>query len=439
MENSGPPTLLDLMKARGVLSPAEAIQIATPLAKAVDSSPEGSLILTKQAVSILAGDDRSGDQTRGMLHRPLSEWPSFRVEAEKLSEAERRSLPLSSGKETSISGQTIVPGLNNSGGSIGALASLIYQMVGGTPTGRYVPVARLSENQNIILQRAIASGAILYTKAAELLAKLQTEALDNRVTPAPAPTPAGPAAPPPMAFPPSSLPQPIQNFFQPPSPNAPAADGFKGFLQTREGRQMALAGAGAVLLVMVIGIVVLFSGHSHGDTPKNGTQAQTPTSPVIQAPNNGTQTAPGGNDTPNSLADLVQRFKNNAGGNNNANPPQPANNGAAQSVRFNIAKQLTQGGLAEKIVLSITQNGRPVVPNQTLYVAQNPGYGSISVSVPGPGPYVISAMATSTTNYGAYSGRGFTAPIQVYNGETVRLSFDNVNQAFRTFNINFSN
>ena len=319
MEHSGPPTLLDLMKARGVLSPAEALQIATPLAKAVDSYPEGALILTKQAVSVIVADDKSGEKTRNILHLPLSEWPAFRVNTEKLSEAEQRALPQSSGKETTISGQTVVPGLNNSGGSIGALASLIYQMVGGAPSGRYVPVSRLSENQNMILQRAIASGAILYTKAADLLTKLQQETLDTRVTPVPASTPAGPGAPPPMAPTASTFPQRLQTILPPASPDAPSSDGFKGFLQTREGRQMALAGAGAIVLVLVIGIVVLLSGHSNQDTPKTGTATPPPTTPVVQAPNNGTQPAPGGND-PNGLADLIQRFKNGASG--NTLPPQ---------------------------------------------------------------------------------------------------------------------
>lgn len=87
----------------------------------------------------------------------------------------------------------------------------------------------------------------------------------------------------------------------------------------------------------------------------------------------------------------------------------------------------------------MAQNGRPVIPTQTLMVTPNSGFGSIAITVPGSGPYVISAAATSSTNYGLYMGRGATAPVQVHNGETIRMSFENINQMAHSFTINFSN
>ena len=474
VEHTGPLTLMDLMKARGVLSPAEAIQLATSLAHAVDSNPEGTLILTKQAVTLHWDPSVDPATQREYLRHPLAEWPTFQIEAEKLSEAEQRALS-SGGKDTTVSGKTIVPGMSGSGGSIGALAELIYEMVGGTPGRRFVPVARLSENQNMILQRAISTGAVIYEKAADLIAKLKSDSLDSHVVIPPNPSPVSPHESHTPALPrtlPATPTQPIPNPFPQPYVTTPMPD--MGMAQRKRSGGIILVVVGVVFLVVVVGVIAAVAGWLKPDPP---------TPPVVD--NN-----PVANDTPLSLTDNNQGLGNNrlpkidpgkvsqltndpnkqaedafkkirdAIANNkvkpnnippiqlpqnrnllnepNNNQPDPNANHQSQ-VRFTLVDDLGNNQASEDIVIYV--NGQPLTGSKTrLHIDHNTPHDTLVVVCNNPGVFTISAKAT-TVFYGGPNGTfrsygmGTSGSMNIRGGETLHFNIQNFTaQDYSTYN-----
>ena len=427
----GPVTILDLMKVRGVLTPGEALQLAAPLAKTVDATPDGSLVLLKQAIRIRFNQSGAGKADREFLRIPVSEWPSFTLETERLSAAEMPTAP--NPDLTIASVGTIVPGLNSSGGSIGALGTLIYEMVGGTPSRRYVPVARLSEAQNLVLQRAISSGSVMFTSAVEMLEKLSKDALDTRATPINIPQP-----PPTRPLDSSTGSTGGTMGVNTSRLQANSNQGSRSFFRTREGKQMAMAGAGVIGLLLVIGVVLLYSwltSKPEGDKPKDPQvtqQTNTPTPPPGVDPNQVKNILPvnnGPNKTP-SFDDLAKKFLNqNPNGNNN--PPRTNNNpNPSGKVQFVVVDSLGQGQVSEDVYIYV--NRAPIIlssgaTNQpSLRVNQYNQQAKLTITVPGPGYYELGATATSYFAGGlsgnrACQGQGGTK-IYISGGEVFRLA-----------------
>jgi serine/threonine protein kinase len=160
-------SLLELLKHRGTLAPAETIDLLAPLANAADHAAQHGihgLNLAKEQVFIHFPGGLTGEARHRCLSGPLSQWPPREIQAAVLSV----DCSNSGQDEGLMSMMTMVP---NSSGSrthaaTPALATLVRELLGGRGGDAFAPIARLSEAGNNVLRRALSDGAAFSSAAA---------------------------------------------------------------------------------------------------------------------------------------------------------------------------------------------------------------------------------------------------------------------------------
>ncbi len=173
-------TLLAVLRARGVMTLHDTLRLLKPMAAGFDHARRYGLTrleLSKHQILIHFPEGFNDEQQRERtLHLPLAAWPPFRVALGTLP-LER---PATDGDDTLAGMLTRLP-VSEDGGApgaaenvpaaglgISALGRLIYELLGGTAIeteqnpamarGRYGPLARLTEEGNAVLRRAVQPG-----------------------------------------------------------------------------------------------------------------------------------------------------------------------------------------------------------------------------------------------------------------------------------------
>ena len=167
------PTLLDILRARSVLTAPEVVQLVSLLAPLADHADRHRLqhtdltllgIHLKERISSAVGTQAD------LLRRPLTAWEPLEVKVNAINFSFSPSHT-----ETWASPATLTPGVSAGGppGSCVRLLSLLaYELLGGPrarldSTGQYTPVALLNREGNAVLRR----GVIDECASAEELAK----------------------------------------------------------------------------------------------------------------------------------------------------------------------------------------------------------------------------------------------------------------------------
>ena len=321
------PSLQELLRVRSVLSPAEAFCIGDVLAAKLDKAPESSQgALLVQDITIHFQDSPTAEQTRARLRENPATWPAFDLTI-KSGDAP---LPLEPVDASLM--VTIVPGEDDPGDNAQQLARLLYDLLGGVAGSRYVPVARLGEAGNAVLQRATIVGLAGYPTLRGLLEKLREAVAVAPAQPVAASVrPAAPVAPKPEARPPAaprtpekqpkstaplqpsqpSIPAPLKPRVASSSapPPLPPQSSPKSTPTSTKAKQSSGAGMALRILAGAVGLIAVFGGiktiqsglskghgamHSETPPPSGPTpDSPTPTdSPTVPPPFQGAQSAP---------------------------------------------------------------------------------------------------------------------------------------------------
>jgi serine/threonine protein kinase len=169
------PQLTDLLRARSVLTPVEAVGLAELLAPVADHARGHGLQqvdLTLSGVRLVS--PRLTQTSSEQLHRPLTEWSDTAV---KVSSVDFSSVPSDSATWAGGGGATLVQPAAGGGpraSYLGMLTLLVYELLGGPrstveSTGRYTPLASLSERGNAVLRRGLIDDLSSATEMAHLL------------------------------------------------------------------------------------------------------------------------------------------------------------------------------------------------------------------------------------------------------------------------------
>jgi len=321
-----------------------------------------------------------------------------------------------------------------------------------------------------VLQRAISTGAVIYEKAADLIAKLKADSLDSHVILPPATTPPaphdshgsfpGPALPGPPA-------PPTTPVFPPgPRPFVPQPDLGPDATRRRQGRLMTLVIVGAVLLVVVVGVIAMVSGWTKKDpTPPpadNNSIANNalpltdnPDTPAIdprKLPQLTEETNNNANEAFKKLREAIANGKNNPNGKINPNYlqpiPTPRRNLAEEAdhlvnphpnpllnttpqgqVRVTLVDDLGNNQASEDIAIYV--NGQALTGSKTrLHIDHDTPHDTLVIVCNNPGVYTISAKAT-TVFYGGpngtfrSNGTGTSGPMNIRGGETLHFNIQN--------------
>ena len=149
------------MRARSVLSPAEAVLLATLLAPVADHAAGHHLQqvdLSVSSIQLVSADVEAVANRTTLLQKPLTQWEELRV---KVAAIDFSGTPTDSA--TWAGDATIVQGKSDGGpraSYLGMLRLLIYEVLGGPrstveSTGRYTPIAGLTELGNAVLRRGL--------------------------------------------------------------------------------------------------------------------------------------------------------------------------------------------------------------------------------------------------------------------------------------------
>jgi serine/threonine protein kinase/TPR repeat protein len=155
------PTLLDILRIRRLLAPSEALLLLRLLAPAVDHARAHrlqQLVITVSGVHLTSPGLTESAISAELLHKPLTEWNELGVKVEPVD------FSLSSSDSATWAGSaTLVKQVSGAGpraSFLGMLSLLVYELLGGPrsaveETGRYKPIAVLSEQGNAILRRGL--------------------------------------------------------------------------------------------------------------------------------------------------------------------------------------------------------------------------------------------------------------------------------------------
>jgi serine/threonine protein kinase len=166
--------LTDLLRARSVLMPVEALNLAELLAPVADHACAQGLQqvdLTLSGVRLVPpGLTPSNEE---LLRRPLTEWPeiSVKVSSVDFSSVQSVSATWAGGGATLVQPHA---GSGPRGSYVSMLTLLVYELLGGPrstveSTGRYTPLASLSEQGNAVLRRGLIDDLPSATEMARLL------------------------------------------------------------------------------------------------------------------------------------------------------------------------------------------------------------------------------------------------------------------------------
>jgi serine/threonine protein kinase len=166
--------LTDLLRARSVLTPVEAVNLAELLAPVADHARAHGLQqvdLTLSGVRLVSpGLTPSNEE---LLRRPLTEWPepSVKVSSVDFSSVQSDSATWAGGAATLVQPHA---GSGPRGSYLSVLTLLVYELLGGPrstveSTGRYTPIASLSEQGNAVLRKGLIDDLPSATEMARLL------------------------------------------------------------------------------------------------------------------------------------------------------------------------------------------------------------------------------------------------------------------------------
>ncbi|MBV9129262.1 MAG: protein kinase [Verrucomicrobia bacterium] len=175
-------SLQELLRVRRVLGWEETLRIAKPLAKVLDFAAERELLTTGLSLRHVFVEMPHLPEPVELQRTPVTTWPPFIVKVDALS------LGQNTQKNLAEPAQTIVDsgGLEFSATHVQQLACVIHELLGGvrigSSTGAYTsrlnPVAKLSEEGNIILRRG-ATEPTRFTIANDFLAELEAAEVPN--------------------------------------------------------------------------------------------------------------------------------------------------------------------------------------------------------------------------------------------------------------------
>ena len=241
------PTLLDVLRVRSRLAPLEALLLAKLLVAVADHAQAHRLqqvVLTISGVHLTSPGLMESAIDPGLLKKPLTEWSQLGVKVEPID------FSLTSSDSATWAGSaTLVQNVAGDGpraSYLGMLSLLVYELLGGPrsaveATGRYTPIAVLSEEGNAILRR----GLIDDLPSAAEMARL----LEGQILP--------PVAAPIMVSPPSSVQSgsvPLKPALPQPGTSPPPAP------RVSEKRKVSVAG-----LLLGFGLIaILFVGLGFG-------------------------------------------------------------------------------------------------------------------------------------------------------------------------------
>ena len=158
-------TLLELLRARRELRAREVLPIVAQAAGGADAAVEAGLRRVDFALHEVRFHFWETFDKDTLLHMPVDAWPAFTVKLNPLGIAQELSL-----SQTWAGGETMVgqpargatEDRSPQAACVNALASIVYEMLGGTlPAGGhgvakgYTPLATLSEEGNATLKRAL--------------------------------------------------------------------------------------------------------------------------------------------------------------------------------------------------------------------------------------------------------------------------------------------
>jgi serine/threonine protein kinase/TPR repeat protein len=155
------PTLLDVLRVRSILTPLEALLLVKLLAPVADHARAHRLqqvVLTVSGVRLASLGLAESVINAGLLQKPLTEWNQLGVKVEPID------FSLSSSDSATWAGSaTLVQSVSGGGpraSYLGMLSLLAYELLGGPrsaveTSGRYKPVAVLSEEGNAILRQGL--------------------------------------------------------------------------------------------------------------------------------------------------------------------------------------------------------------------------------------------------------------------------------------------
>ncbi|HEY2423249.1 MAG TPA: protein kinase, partial [Chthoniobacterales bacterium] len=181
------PTLLDVLRVRSMLIPSEALQLVKLLAGVADHAQAHRLqqvVLTVSGVHLASPGLTESAIDTGLLQKPLTEWGRLGVKVEPID------FSLSSSDSVTWAGSaTLVQNVSGDGpraSYLGMLSLLTYELLGGPrsaveTTGRYKPIAVLSEQGNSILRRGLIDEL---PSAAEMVRLLEGQISSGGVEPA---------------------------------------------------------------------------------------------------------------------------------------------------------------------------------------------------------------------------------------------------------------
>jgi len=258
------PALVQVLRSRSALTLHEGLRLLRLLAPVADHAQSNRLqqvALTVSGVHLTTPELTANEIDSALLQKPLTQWYQLGVKVEPVD----YSLSFSESNSATWAGSaTLVPGSPGEGprGSyLGMLSLLIYEMLGGPrniveSTGRYTPIAVLTEEGNAILRRGLTDQL---SSAAEMSRLLEVQYpsrggepdfVQTSQPPARPGTSIGGSPPPPVV--PAQIPQVS---VQPPAPPPPPVVSAPP-PQKPEKPEMSLAGS----LVMAAFVIVLLGG-----------------------------------------------------------------------------------------------------------------------------------------------------------------------------------
>ncbi|MBV9105154.1 MAG: protein kinase [Verrucomicrobia bacterium] len=160
-ENVIGPALVEILRARGALSVPEALRMLKLLAPVADHAQANKLqqlALTIFGVHLVTPQLSEEAIDHALLQRPLTEWDRLSVKIEPVD------FSLSSSDSATWAGSATLVESSSGGGPrasyLGMLSLLVYELLGGPrktveSTGRYTPIAVLTEGGNAVLRRGL--------------------------------------------------------------------------------------------------------------------------------------------------------------------------------------------------------------------------------------------------------------------------------------------
>jgi len=169
------PQLVQVLRARSVLTPQEALLLLKLLAPVADHAKAHRLQqvnLTVSGVRLTAAGISDSPFETAFLQKPLTQWTGLGIKVAPID------FSLSSSDSATWAGSaTLVQGASGGGpraSYLGMLSLLIYELLGGPrsaveSSGRYKPISVLSEEGNSILRRGLIDDLGSATEMAQLL------------------------------------------------------------------------------------------------------------------------------------------------------------------------------------------------------------------------------------------------------------------------------